>query len=301
MKKVFLALILALLPISVSANLTFIDDTSPFTFDPISFNSPEPKVGNDVRVTVTVYNTSEDEQQGIINVFAGMGGEQIGKNLLVVAPPRGVDSVTMTWHPVVEGYYNINATLEATIGSVSVNKFNTMVYVEGNGKLVFNSSNSDNSNNTDSDSNSNSNSNSENNTTNGTSSNNSQSSGSSTSVPNSTVAPTTGALVEFSAKTGETSDGDVVVWNFSDNQSYTGNTVKRTFERSGDYSVTRLIISPNGQTVSEVTNFRIAESEGLLFGSYLWFWLFLLLLLILAGIIIYTHKQVRKIRKSRRN
>lgn len=288
MKKTIFALILALLPLSANADLTFIDDTSKFQFAPITLNPAEPDVGENVRVTVTVYNTSDEEQQGLIDVYAGKGGEQIGNNLAVVVPPRGVDSVTMTWHPVVQGYYNLNANLEATVGSVSVSKFNLMVYVEGNGSTITPATTTDASA-TDTSANTIT-------TETANSSDSSQNSESS-----STISPTTGTSVEFTAADENLADGDIVVWNFSDGDSYTGTTIKRTFENSGDYEVTRLIIAADGSTQSEVTKFRIADNDSLiLFGSYFYFWLFLLLLLILAGIIIYTHKQSQKTKKSRR-
>lgn len=298
MKKAFLALIIALLPLSVSADLTFIDDTSQFQFAPISLNPANPYIGDSVRVTVTVYNTSETEQQGLIDVFAGIGGEQIGSNLPVVVPPRGVDSVTMSWRPEVKGYYNINASLEATVGNVSVNKFNMMVYVDGADDPVVN--NSDNSENYDTNSqNADSSDNSDNsNNSDNSSSDSSNQDSSSTSAPN--LAPTTGATVEFTIGDTILNDGDIVVWNFSDGQSYTGNTIKRAFEKSGEYTVTRLVIASDGSSTSEVSTFRIAENDIAYFGNFFWFWIFLLLLLILAGVIIYTNKQSQKSKKSKR-
>lgn len=322
MKKILVFLCaLIFLPSNALADLSLSGEATEMVFQALTVNPSVPIVGQEARVTVTVYNRSTVEEQGLVQIFAGQGGEQIGINLPVVVPPRGVDSVTTSWKPMVTGVYYLNARIDPTsMGDDPTNNyFQLAVEVDSDTDHdgVGNMEDQDDDNDglwdyedpcpTD--------------PTNTCNDIDNEDEGddedleeeeeeeeapvlyepeADDTTKQSAVAPLTGELVEFSVGEDGLSEGDIVIWNFSDGYKYTGTTVQRSFGASGEYNVVRTVISEDGEIEKATYEFRIATGTYNFFGES-WFWLILLLLLIVAGVLIYMHTQEKSAKKSNRS
>jgi hypothetical protein len=310
MKKIVLSLLFFLaLPLGALADLSLNGEATSVSFAPIVVNPNVPVVGKEARVTITVYNRSTAEEQGLVQIYAGRGGVQIGSNLPVVVPQRGVDSVTVSWVPTVAGLYYINAYIDPTSANddPTNNSFQMAVTVDADtdGDGMGNMEDQDDDNDgcwdyqdleplnptvgcstlpvekTEDDA----------------SLDTSETSTNSTTTENvmitsgSSIVPLVGQMVEFSYD-GELKEGNSVLWTFSDGTAMSGTTVRRDFQASGDYQVNRVVMKNGERPEAEVIKFRVAENDN--FGFGWWWWLWILLLLILAGVIVYYYNKKQK-------